>query len=59
MLWIEGVPSAANGEEETEGEVAIGIEDDTRRTGDGYKIPTGRMSNLVKTITSRTRTGRC
>jgi len=28
-------------DEETEGEIAIGTEDDMRRTGDGYEIAAG------------------
>jgi hypothetical protein len=47
MLFREGglstFPCTANGEE-TEGEVAMmGMEDDSRRTEDGYKIPAGRI----------------
>lgn len=41
MLWRAGklptLPSAAGGKE-TEGEVAMGLEDDTQRTGIGCKI---------------------
>lgn len=49
MFWSEGrllmLASAANGEE-TEGEIAMGVDADIRRTGDGYKIPAGQVSSL-------------
>ena len=54
ILFREGgLPTAlsAADDEEMEGElVAMGIEDDTWRTGDGYKIPVGQMSSLFSVL---------